>query len=478
MVVSSIPFLFVFLPVLVVLYALCPLVARRYLLIAASLFFYAWGADRFALVVVGSALADWALARLIETDRERGDLRSARLLLLAAIGQNLGLLFYFKYCGFFVENATRALSAIGISHPRGLEIALPIGISFMTFEKMSYVIDVWRGDVEARRNPVDVLLFVLLFPRAIAGPIVRLREIQGQLGASSRRLSLDGFVEGSTRFAHGLAKKVIVADSMAPIADTAFLRGDQITTKEAWIGALAYTLQIYFDFSGYSDMAIGLGRMFGFTLPENFNRPYSAVSVTDFWRRWHMTLSRWFRDYVYLPLGGNRAGGLRTYGNLVAVFVVTGLWHGAAWTFLIWGAYHGLLLLIERVTGQRPVGDGAVGFAWIRRTITLVLVIVGWVLFRATSFPDALHFLRAMFVPTGGGVGRDVSIELGPWRELVGLAALAVVFLPRRIVVGRSLISGPSRFLVPLRVVELAAFPVTLVLALSSQFSPFLYFRF
>ena len=478
MVFSSIQFLFVFLPALVAIYVICPLQARRYLLIAASIFFYAWGADKFALVVLASTLCDWALARLIEVDRERGDLRSARLLLAGSIAQNLGLLVYFKYCGFFVENLTRALSDLGIGQASSLSIALPIGISFMTFEKMSYTIDVWRGDVQARRNPVDVLMFVFFFPRAIAGPIVRLREIQGQLGTSSRRLSLDGFVEGSTRFAHGLAKKVIVADTMAPIADAAFARGDGITTKEAWVGALAYTLQIYFDFSGYSDMAIGLGRMFGFTLPENFNRPYSAVSMTDFWRRWHMTLSRWFRDYVYIPLGGNRGGGLRTYGNLVAVFIVTGLWHGAAWTFVIWGGYHGMLLLIERVTGQRPIGDGAVSLVWARRAVTLMLVIVGWIIFRAPNFSGAVHFLRAMVLPTGNGMSRDVSIVLGPRALLVGAFALAVFLLPRQLVIGRLFTSGRTRFVNPLRVAELAILPVTLLLVLSSQFSPFLYFRF
>ena len=478
MVFSSIPFLFVFLPALVVFYALCPLVARRYLLIAASLFFYAWGAGGYALVVVASALFDWALARGIESARNQDERRRARLFLAGAISQNLGLLVYFKYSGFFVENVTRAFSGVGLGHPRGLAVALPIGISFMTFEKMSYVIDVWRGDVSARRNPVDVLLFVLLFPRAIAGPIVRLREIQGQLGASSRRLSLDGFVEGSTRFAHGLAKKVIVADTMAPIADAAFGRGDAVTTKEAWVGALAYTLQIYFDFSGYSDMAIGLGRMFGFTLPENFNRPYSAVSVTDFWRRWHMTLSRWFRDYVYIPLGGSRTGGLRTYGNLVAVFLVTGLWHGAAWTFVIWGGYHGVLLLIERVTHQRSVGDGPISLVWVRRAVTLLLVIVGWVVFRAATFPDAVHYLHAMLVPTGDGMGRDVSIVLGPRSLSIAGLALTVVLLPRRFVIGRVLTSGRSPLANALRVAEFAALPITLLLALSSQFSPFLYFRF
>ena len=348
----------------------------------------------------------------------------------------------------------------------------------MTFEKMSYVIDVSRGDVRARQNPVDVLLFVLLFPRAIAGPIVRLREIQNQLGIESRRLSLDGFFEGATRFAHGLAKKVIIADSMAPVADAAFAQGNGVTTKEAWIGAIAYTLQIYFDFSGYSDMAIGLARMFGFALPENFDHPYSAVSITDFWRRWHMTLSRWFRDYVYIPLGGNRSGVFRTYGNLIAVFLVTGLWHGASWTFVIWGAYHGVLLLIERATGQRPVGDGPVSAVWFRRGLTVLLVMLGWVIFRATSFPDALHYLRAMFVPTGGDLGRDVSLALGPKTMLVGVLALVVFFLPRQLVIGRLLTSGRTRLGNALSVVELAVLPLTLLLVLSSQFSPFLYFRF
>jgi alginate O-acetyltransferase complex protein AlgI len=475
---SSTQFLFGFLPLLVFAYVVCPIWARRYLLIAASLFFYAWGADRFALVVVGSALADWALARLIELDRERGDLRSARLLLIASIVQNLGLLFYFKYSGFFVENVTQAFAELGIGRVRALEIALPIGISFMTFEKISYVVDVSRGDVRARQNPVDVLLFVLLFPRAIAGPIVRLREIQHQLGIPSRRLSLDGFFEGATRFAHGLAKKVIIADSMAPLADAAFGRGDSVTTQEAWIGVIAYTLQIYFDFSGYSDMAIGLARMFGFTLPENFNHPYSAVSVTDFWRRWHMTLSRWFRDYVYIPLGGNRDGVFRTYGNLIAVFIVTGFWHGASWTFVIWGGYHGVLLLVERVTGQRPVGDGPVSLAWARRGVTVLCVAVGWVIFRAPTFPDALHFLHAMVIPTGQGMNRDVAIFFGPRSLLIGLLALSVFFLPRGLVIGQLLTSGRTRAANACSVLEFAVLPVTLLLVLSSQFSPFLYFRF
>jgi alginate O-acetyltransferase complex protein AlgI len=278
---------------------------------------------------------------------------------------------------------------------------------------------------------------------------------------------------------HGLVKKVIVADQVAPVADAAFASGTHLTTTGAWLGALAYTIQIYFDFSGYSDMAIGLAQMFGFRLPENFDRPYSAVSITDFWRRWHMTLSRWFRDYVYIPLGGNRVSSSRNYANLVITFVLVGFWHGAQWTFLLWGAYHGTLLIVERATGQRAVGDGRVGLAVPRRALTFLLVVVGWVIFRAPSIGDAGSYLAAMFWPHGLAVGPGVELALTHQALVIGALALLVTLLPRGVVFGRVLATARGGLALAGRVGEAAVgLPLALLLVVSGTFSPFLYFRF
>ena len=478
MVFSSPTFLFVFLPLVLAAYALVPVRWRNGLLIVASLFFYAWGVGGFVFTIVASTLADWALARFIESELRNGRRRRARLLLTASIVQNLALLGYFKYANFFVDQVDGALARIGLESGGIAAIALPIGISFFTFEKISYTVDVWRGTTPARRNPLDLLLFVSLFPRAIAGPIVRVAEVAPDIDRP-RNLREEDLVYGVTRFAHGLAKKVIIADTVAPVADTSFaLQGGDLTTTAAWVGIVAFTLQIYFDFSGYSDMAIGLGRMFGFHFAENFNRPYSAVSVTEFWRRWHMTLSRWFRDYLYIPLGGSRGSQAMMYRNLVLVFLATGFWHGAAWTFVIWGAYHGALLVLERVAGLRGLEAG-VRFVPLRRAVTLLLVMVGWVLFRADDIGSAGHYLRAMFTPQGTELG--MAFEGVLTNQALFMLALGslVVLMPRGLVVGRALaeretpLAWAGRF-----AVVGALLPISLVLVLSGTFSAFLYFRF
>ena len=274
---------------------------------------------------------------------------------------------------------------------------------------------------------------------------MRFHEIADQI--RERSTTVDSFAEGAVRFVHGLVKKVIIADAVGHVADAAFgLPNSEVTWAAAWIGTLAYTLQIYFDFSGYSDMAIGLGRMLGFTIPENFRRPYSAVSITDFWRRWHITLSNWFRDYLYVPLGGSRRGSTVTYRNLVAVFLLTGLWHGANWTFVIWGAYHGVLLIWERVTGQRPTGDGSVPAVVLRRALVLLAVMIGWVLFRAESFSQAAQFLRSMFSLPGTEFAYDLSIALTNRNTLILVLAVAVFFLPRSFVGGRVVAHGRGRW--------------------------------
>lgn len=477
MVFSSTTFLFAFLPLVLVATWATPARFRRFVLLAASVGFYVWGVQEFVLVVIGSTLIDWLLALGIRRAQEQERPLRAAVLLTLGVLQNIALLGYFKYAGFFSEQFAELVGLLGASSQATLAIALPIGISFFTFEKISYVVDVWRRDVEPRRDPTQVLLFVFLFPRSIAGPIVRLREIQHDLREPRPRADQIG--AGAIRFGHGLAKKVLIADQIAPIADAAFASagsGD-LTTSGAWIGALAYTLQLYFDFSGYSDMAIGIGMMLGFRLPENFNRPYSSVSITDFWRRWHMTLSRWFRDYVYIPLGGSRDGGWATYRNLIIVFALTGFWHGAQWAFVLWGFYHGAWMLIERRMGWRGI-DGTVRHVALRRLATFVIVLLGWVLFRAESLDVALDYYRAMFVPTGG-LTESVELALNNQALLAGLVALAIVVLPGGRSGGRWLVEAGGRVPSAARFVSVAVLlPLALVYAMTTVFSPFLYFQF
>lgn len=477
MVFSSPTFLFVFLPAVLLATWAAPVRLRRFVLLTASLGFYAWGVQAFVLVILLSTTVDWALARGIEAMRERGRLRWARALLLVGLVQNLGLLVWFKYAGFASEQAARLADVLGLASPGTLEILLPIGISFFTFEKISYLVDVWRRDVQARRDPLDVLLFVSLFPRSIAGPIVRLREIQHDLRRPQPRI--DMVQDGAIRFAHGLAKKVLIADQIAPIADAAFASAadGSLSTGHAWLGAVAYSLQLYFDFSAYSDMAIGIGLMLGFRLPENFDRPYSSVSVTEFWRRWHMTLSRWFRDYVYIPLGGNRGGGAATSRNLLIVFALTGVWHGAGWAFLLWGLYHGGWLMLERRMGWRGV-DGAVRWPWLRRALLLLIVLIGWVLFRAESLGLAADYYRTMLVPTAGS-GNAVDLVLTHQAVAALLVGSLVVLLPGTRSGGRLLTESNRRLVLGLRVALLGlVLPLALAMAFASDYSPFLYFQF
>jgi alginate O-acetyltransferase complex protein AlgI len=320
------------------------------------------------------------------------------------------------------------------------------------------------------------MTYILMFPQLIAGPIVRFHEIADQLETPSQDRFGD-FAAGFPRFAVGLSKKVIVADSVAPVVNSVFsLHTSQLTTVNAWLGALAYTVQLYFDFSGYSDMAIGLGRMFGFQLPENFNRPYSASSITDFWRRWHMSLSRWFRDYLYIPLGGNRSGKWKTYRNLYIVFALTGFWHGANWTFLVWGLYHGTLLVVERVTGW---GDALTRWRPLQRALTQFLVVLGWVVFRADSLPQAGHILGAMFMPTGHGLTATVATALTHRTLLIFWLALLVFVVPPGFVMGRFVEFGTSRPAIATKfayVVVLA--PIAAALVAVGTFSPFLYYQF
>lgn len=392
MVFVSLTFLFLFLPCVLGLYY----IFRRHrsiqnvLLLIASLFFYAWGEPAFLAVFVFSILFNWLLALMIS---QSNTAHMKLVFVVISVIVNIGLLFIFKYLNFFADQLTR-LGIIRLSVGR---IALPLGISFFTFQAMSYVIDVYRGN-PCQKNPLSVGLYIAFFPQLVAGPIVRYNSIAAQL--KDRKESLEAFKAGTLRFVQGFVKKIFLANTMAIIADKAFsIVGTNLTVSFAWLGAVAYALQIYFDFSAYSDMAIGLGKMFGFEFDENFNHPYTASSITDFWRRWHISLSTWFRDYVYIPLGGNRTGStFRNYVNLFAVWFLTGFWHGANWTFIAWGLLYFFALLLEKATA---FGTFLKQHKVLGHFYTLLVVLLLWVFFRADGIGQALVYIATMFGLSG-----------------------------------------------------------------------------
>ena len=466
MLFSSTVFLFVFLPLVLFFYYL-PLRGRRnaqnVFLLIASLGFYAWGEPWFVLVMIGSILANYLLGLWMARARERTAAR--RLVTAAAVCFNLAILFLFKYLTFTLSSLRAAL---GASFPVP-EIALPIGISFFTFQALSYVLDIARGRAPVQKNPLWVGLYISFFPQLIAGPIIKYETVAAEI--TGRRESWADFSGGMCRFAAGFAKKVLLANTLALVADKAF-DGGALSAGMAWLGSLAYTFQIFFDFSGYSDMAIGLGRMFGFHFQENFNYPYLSRSITEFWRRWHISLSTWFRDYVYIPLGGSRVSDPRHYGNLFAVWLLTGIWHGANWTFIAWGLYYFVLLALEKSMG------------WDKRRLsgwrilpTFLLVNFGWVLFRAASIRAAGTFLAAML-----GIGAD-----GVWNA----AATAALRDNRVIFACAALFSTPiARWLGGRRETQgaagaalytaglLAAAVIAFTYLAKGAYNPFIYFNF
>ncbi|MEO7117635.1 MAG: MBOAT family protein [Candidatus Limnocylindrales bacterium] len=475
MVFSSLTFLFFFLPVVIGLYYLAPRRWRNGVLAAASLAFYIWGAGSLVVLLLGSIVANYGFGLWIERAVDRGGPSSSRLPLAAAVAMNLGMLFVFKYAVFASAQLGRVFGFLGAPPLPVLEIFLPIGISFYTFHALSYLIDIRRGTARHLRSPIDFALYITFFPQLIAGPIVRFHEIRDQL--VSRSESVERFAAGVYRFGHGLAKKVLIADTVAPIADAAFAADpSELGTAAAIIGVVAYAVQLYFDFSGYSDMALGLAQMFGIRLPENFDRPYASRSITEFWRRWHMSLSRWFRDYLYIPLGGNRGSPLTTYRNLVVVFVAVGLWHGANWTFLAWGLYHGTLLLVERALGiGRTSSEGPSRLAWAR---TVVLVLGGWILFRAIGLGAAAGYAAALLRP-GVPLPAPMVEALDPLASIALIIGCLSVLIPRDWVTGLRLEREDTRWAWALRgAVGLIALPLALLFTMTTAFSPFLYFQF
>ncbi len=389
MLFSSTFFLYIFLPLILILYyAVCKKqTSRNMLLLISSLGFYAWGEPKFVLVMLLSIIINYYFGLLV--DQSRGTPKVRWHLTLMVIF-NLGIMGIFKYLGFAVETIN-LVSGIGLTVP---QIALPIGISFFTFQSISYVVDVYRGHGKVLKNPLDVGLYISFFPQLIAGPIVRYETIANEI--HHRKETEEDFASGIVRFIIGLSKKVLLSNQFALIADKAYAleSSGTLSVGLAWLGAISYMLQIYYDFGGYSDMAIGLGKMFGFHFNENFNYPYIAKSVSDFWRRWHISLGTWFRDYVYIPLGGSRVGKVKLFRNLFVVWLLTGIWHGANWTFIVWGIYFGLLLMLEKFTGlDKWLTKSKV----IGHVYTLLIVLISWVFFRADSLGSAISYLKYMF---------------------------------------------------------------------------------
>jgi alginate O-acetyltransferase complex protein AlgI len=482
MVFSSPIFLFCFLPAVLGSYFLVRKELSNLLLLLASVAFYIWGEGTYVLIMLAMIGVNYVLGRLLE--RLQGP-RLSRVALGLAVALNLGLLITFKYANFLVANLNALLTSLGQPSIQLAPIHLPLGISFFAFHAISYVVDVSRREVRAG-GPANFALYMMLFPHAIAGPIVRYGDIAEQL--VGRSVTLEGFAWGVRRFILGLAKKMLVANTLARVADTLFaLPTGELTFQVAWLGAICYSFQIYFDFSGYSDMAIGLAKMFGFDFRENFRYPYVARSVTEFWRRWHISLSTWFRDYLYIPLGGNRCGPVRLYANLIIVFALCGLWHGASWVFLLWGLYHGAFLGFERMRLGRLL---EASWTPLRHLYTLLIVVVGWVLFRAESMPQALGVLGAM-----AGFGHGSWVKYHPSLYLdreVALALLAAVVGSMPVVplwawIGENLpvaagglIQKVSRVALgvgDVAVLSLLLLASAMVLATGTH-NPFIYFRF
>lgn len=463
MVFSSAVFLFAFLPVTVGIYYLSNARIQNYWLLVTSLFFYAWGEPQYIVLMIFSIVANYLFGRIVEWLRESKQTAGCKVFLCIAVMFNLGLLGYYKYAGFLVQNLNRVLS-VNWDIP---QVALPIGISFYTFQILSYVIDVYRGNVPAQRNILNLGLYISFFPQLIAGPIVRYIDIEDQI--RHRSMSMDKAYEGIRRFMVGFSKKILIADQLAPLVDTIFGAGG-ISAPSAWVGAIAYTFQIFFDFSGYSDMAIGLGKIFGFEFAQNFNFPYISRSIQEFWRRWHISLSTWFKDYVYIPLGGSRNGVWKTYRNLIIVFFLTGLWHGASWNFIVWGLYYVMFLIFERAGGHAFLEKLP---RLLQHVYALFVIVIGWVFFRAEGLKNALHYLMSMF-----------SFNDHSWIDLYILLDKQMIFC---FVIGAVLSLPVGKMLddrlrgragIFYDILLMLVFIIAISYMLGSGFSPFLYFRF
>lgn len=475
MVFSSIVFILYFLPVFLFTYYLADKKYKNIVILLFSIFFYSWGAPKFIFVILGTTFLDFHLVNWMSQTEKK---THKRLLLALSVSINLGLLFYFKYSNFFIENLNHLLSAFGSSsHIHWTKLLLPIGISFYTFETITYVVDVYRKVHKPLNNFWDYQLYIILFPKLIAGPIIRYHDLADQITDRSQNDTIDNRLTGFYRFVVGLAKKVLIANHLGQQADFIFSQNfASIDTPTAWIGILAYTFQIYFDFSGYSDMAIGIAKMIGFKFPENFNNPYISKSITEFWRRWHISLGAWMKNYLYIPLGGNRVKTKRRlYFNLWFVFLASGLWHGASWNFIIWGAYHGFFLVAERsflLKFYDKIGKLA------SNIITFFIVVIGWTFFRIEKTTDAIAYIKRMFAFE---INNSISFDT----EFITFFIIAIFFsFFAYFKIGEKIQNsfffekysvGKHLSVIPIMVI---LFILCIGYIAASGFNPFIYFRF
>lgn len=467
MLFSSIPFLFYFLPCVLILYLIAPKCLKNTVLLLSSLVFYAWGEPRYVIWMLLAITLGYIFGLLIERFKEKK--RISKLFMILSVASSLAMLGYFKYVDFFIGNFN---AITGLSIPL-LKIALPIGISFYTFQILSYTVDVYRGNVAAQKNPIDLAAYVALFPQLIAGPIVRYSDVAEQL--KSRTHTLEKTVLGARRFMIGLGKKILIANILGELCDT-FRASDDKSVLFFWLYAVAYSLHIYFDFSGYSDMAIGLGKLFGFDFLENFNYPYISASITEFWRRWHMSLGSWFRDYVYIPLGGNRVSRMRHLFNIFVVWMLTGFWHGAAWNFIVWGLFFAVLLMVEKLWLLKYLKKSRV----ISHIYVVVLIIISFVIFDASSMGQAFSYIGSMF---GAGGYPLVSTEflyyLRSYGVVLILGIIGATPLPKKLwnrIAATGIGSNIMTFAEPIALSALLL--CCSAYLVDGSYNPFLYFRF
>lgn len=471
MLFSSTFFLLYFLPVFLSVYFLIPARFKNYFILFASVLFYAWGAPKFVWILSAAVVFDFFIAKLIN----KNEGKKRKIILFAGVAVNVGMLLYFKYFNFFIDNINVFLNYAGIKQVAFTRVVLPIGISFFVFHELSYIIDVYRRVKPPMKNIADYGLYIFLFPQLIAGPIIRFNEIADQIQNRNYQDNIDNRILGLLRFTIGLAKKVLIANVLGGEADRIFHSPfEQLNSTSAWVGILCYSFQIYFDFSGYSDMAIGLARTMGFIFPENFNFPYISKSITEFWRRWHISLSRWMRDYLYIPLGGNKVSVTRMYFNLCLVFLISGFWHGAEWTFVLWGGYHGVFLILDRLFLDKLTVNL---FKPIKIIFTFLIVINGWVLFRARDISQAWVFYEKMF---------SFSFEshyLSPhvWVALIIASVFSFINLSSKMPLFR--LEDQKIILTPKRTLFSAASIIIIFIfcvgeLATTGFNPFIYFKF
>lgn len=463
MLFSSLVFLSIFFPLILLIYFNFKQNLRNYILLIGSLIFYTWGEPRYLSIMIIVILLNYISGILIER------IKYKKIILGISVGLNLSILFYFKYYNFAAQNFNKLY---WVNFPI-INVVMPIGISFFIFQGLSYVVDVYRKDVESQKDIYKLALYISLFPQLIAGPIVKYHDIQKEI--SKREDTLENIYEGLKRFSFGLGKKIILANTLGQVADKIFgLDISLVDFKIAWLGAVAYSFQLYFDFSGYSDMAIGLGKVFGFNFLENFNYPYISRSITEFWRRWHISLGSWFREYLYIPLGGNRVGKIRNYTNLFIVFLATGVWHGANWTFILWGIWHGFFIILEKEINIEKYNKN-----WqkiLRHCYTVIVFIIGWVLFRSDNLLYANNFLKIMF-----GITKNTKVGYNIWYYLDNkiilvliisiLASISIfkfVTLENKLKINRLLFN----------VLSLLILSISIIIISASTYNPFIYFRF